>query len=265
MESTSANPAVPQYKTKQYSFFSPTMVLLGIMPIFTFALGTWQVERLKWKVNLIDELQEKLSREPLVLPRRINTAAVADFTYRKVLMKGKWDHAHAILLGPRVHEGENGYHLVEPLVRTDGTTVIVDRGFISKDFAENKTYLQEDGEVQVLGMLRTGHKRNYFTPDNHPDEGKWYWADIDAMAQYAGGDAAGVQPVYVEEVFEGHGGEATWRVAHGVPLGRPPTVDVRNSHASYVVTWYSLSVFTTVMFIRLLLKQRRQRGIRLPR
>jgi len=38
------------------------------MPIFTFALGTWQ---LKWKVNLIDELQEKLEREPINLPRQV--------------------------------------------------------------------------------------------------------------------------------------------------------------------------------------------------
>lgn len=47
------------------------MIILGIIPIFTFALGTWQVERLKWKVNLIDELKEKLQREPMPLPRKI--------------------------------------------------------------------------------------------------------------------------------------------------------------------------------------------------
>lgn len=47
------------------------MVLLGIMPFFTFGLGTWQVERLKWKIDLIDELNEKLEREPMFLPRRI--------------------------------------------------------------------------------------------------------------------------------------------------------------------------------------------------
>lgn len=50
-------------------------------------------------------------------------------------------------------------------------------------------------------MLRTGHARNRFTPDNNPEEGKWYWADVQAMADYAGGEAAGVQPVYVEEIF----------------------------------------------------------------
>lgn len=128
-------------------------------------------------------------------------SAVADFTYRKVLMRGKWDHSRAILLAPRVHDGTNGCHLIEPLIRTDGTTVIVNRGFISQDQMDSKTYLQDAGEVEVLAMLRTGHTRNRFTPDNHPEEGKWYWADIDAIAQYAGGEKANVQPVYVEEIF----------------------------------------------------------------
>jgi surfeit locus 1 family protein len=41
------------------------------MPIFTFGLGTWQLQRLKWKVNLIDELGEKLEREPISLPRQV--------------------------------------------------------------------------------------------------------------------------------------------------------------------------------------------------
>lgn len=47
------------------------MILLGFMPFFTFALGTWQMQRLKWKINLIDELEEKLQLAPLTLPRRI--------------------------------------------------------------------------------------------------------------------------------------------------------------------------------------------------
>jgi surfeit locus 1 family protein len=47
------------------------MILVGIMPIFTFALGTWQLQRLKWKVNLIDELEEKLELPPLSLPSKI--------------------------------------------------------------------------------------------------------------------------------------------------------------------------------------------------
>ena len=47
------------------------MILLGIMPIFTFSLGVWQLKRLKWKIDLIDELEEKLQLQPLSLPPKI--------------------------------------------------------------------------------------------------------------------------------------------------------------------------------------------------
>ena len=139
---------------------------------------------------------------PLTWTRCKSLDVIPEFVYRKVLLRGKWDHAHAMLLGPRVHDGTKGYHVIEPLLRADGTTLLVDRGFVSQEQAESKSYMKDDGrEVEVLGMLRTGHTRNNFTPDNKPSDGVWYWADIDAMTAYAGGEPAGVQPVYIEEIF----------------------------------------------------------------
>ncbi|KAI0319762.1 mitochondrial protein required for respiration [Amylostereum chailletii] len=254
------------YSARRQSFFNPTLIVLGVIPIFTFTLGTWQIQRLKWKVSLIDELTEKLQREPMSLPNKVNTAVIPDFLFRKVVVRGRWDHARSMLLGPRVRDGSHGFHLITPLIRENGTTVLVDRGFVSDEHAndKNRSKAGDEGLVEVLGMLRASQARNNFTPDNHPEKGEWYWADVDAMVAYAGGDSANVQPVFIEELFEGHAGDASWRVSHGIPVGKPPIVDIRNSHASYAVTWYSLSAFTTVMFVRLLLKQRRAFS-RLPR
>lgn len=50
------------------------MLFIGIIPFFTFALGTWQLQRLQWKVALIDELEEKLQLQPLSLPPKIKYA-----------------------------------------------------------------------------------------------------------------------------------------------------------------------------------------------
>lgn len=182
-----------------------------------------------------------------------SVSVIPDFVYRRVLLRGRWDHDHAMLLGPRVRDGVHGYHVVTPLVRSEGSTVLVDRGFISKDFVQNYDH-NEEGEVEVQGMLRTSHTRNTFTPDNQPAEGKWYWADLEAMTDYAGGDAAGVQPVFIEQIFGklstarqeseysrisgGHEGEATSNINKGMPVGRTATVDVRNAHLSYVITWF---------------------------
>ncbi|KIY51264.1 SURF1-domain-containing protein [Fistulina hepatica ATCC 64428] len=238
------------YKPKTDSFFSPILALVATIPIFTFGLGIWQLKRLKWKVNLIDELEEKLQLDPLHLPLRVNLKVLPEFTWRKVYAKGVWDHAHTMLVGPRVYNEQQGFHVVTPLARSDGSTVLVDRGFVTREGAKKFHFDNEDGEVEVLGMLRQSQPKNFFTPANKPDEGIWYWTDVGAMAQYAGGSEVGVQPVFIEEVFDGNAGEAKGRVEHGIPLGRPATVDLRNAHLSYVITWFGLSAFTSFMLVR---------------
>ncbi|KAJ6520029.1 mitochondrial protein required for respiration [Mycena sanguinolenta] len=260
----STSDASSSYNPRRERWITPTMVLLGIVPFFTFALGTWQLQRLQWKVNLIDELEEKLQLQPLSLPKRINLSVIPEFVFRKVSLRGKWDHAHSMLVGPATRDGVHGVQVLTPLIREDGSTIIVDRGFISKEF-DLQSVPQDNGEVEILGMLRTSQERNTFTPDNHPERGEWYWKDLDAMAEYAGGASANVQPVLVEEIFEGHEGQASARISKGIPVGRPPRVDLRNAHLSYVITWYTLSLFTAVMFVRVLFNKKKIRGRAMPR
>jgi surfeit locus 1 family protein len=106
-----------------------------------------------------------------------------------------------MVVGPRVREGIHGAHVITPLVREDGTAVLVDRGFISKQVAETNSYSRDNGEVQVLGLLRTNPSPNMFTPTNHPEEGRWYWTDVEGMAEYAGASGVHVQAVFVEQIF----------------------------------------------------------------
>lgn len=59
------------YKPRREPWVNPTMLFIGFIPLFTFALGTWQLQRLQWKVALIDELEEKLQLQPISLPEKI--------------------------------------------------------------------------------------------------------------------------------------------------------------------------------------------------
>jgi len=129
-------------------------------------------------------------------------AIIPEFIYRKVLMSGRWEYDHTIIVGPRTRDGTAGFHVIVPLVRSNGTTVLVDRGFVSKDALEMFSQAaRTDEEILVQGMLRVSQVRNTFTPDNHPEKGEWYWIDVNAMAEYAGGEKANVQPVFIEEIF----------------------------------------------------------------
>jgi surfeit locus 1 family protein len=128
-------------------------------------------------------------------------SAIPDFLYRKVIVRGRYDHAHSMLVGPRVMDGDRGFVLITPLARENGSTVLVNRGWISEEFSEPEKRNEPPGIVEVQGMLRATQDRNSFTPDNHPEKGEWFWADLDAMVNFAGGEQANVQPVFIEEIF----------------------------------------------------------------
>lgn len=42
-------------------------------------------------------------------------------------------------------------------------------------------------------------------------------------------------------VLVGRSGDAASCLSKGIPLGRAATVDVRNAHLSYVITWFVVS------------------------
>ena len=213
--------------------------LLALMPITAFALGTWQVQRLDWKTKLIARYEDRLVRTPLPLPPRIDPDAIHEFDYRRVYATGQFRHDKEMLIGPRTQDGKDGYMVVTPLEREDGSTILINRGWISKD----KKY-QEDrdpgslsrSEVTVSGLLREPWKRNMFTPKNKPEEGKFYFPDVYEMAK-----TVGAEPVWIEETMTPDLLMSYHREAKGIPIGRAAQVNLRNNHFQYIFTWYASS------------------------
>lgn len=140
-----------------------------------------------------------------------------------------------MLIGPRVHDGEDGYLVITPLERSESfpnqqgknTTILVCRGWISKDKAPQSTRREglPQGEVVVEGLLREPWKKNMFTPDNKPAERKWYFPDVHQMAEFTGS-----QPVWIEETMKPDLLVSYDRISKGIPVGRPPEVNLRNNH-----------------------------------
>lgn len=180
----------------------PGLIILAIIPITAFILGTWQVKRLEWKTDLIAKCEDRLVAPPLPLPPKIDPDAVPDFDYRRVTATGHFRHDQEMLVGPRMRDGEEGYMLITPLEREgEGTTVLVNRGWISKAKKERKDRPESlvQGEVTVEGLLREPWKKNMFTPDNRPDKSEFYFPDVYQMAALAGS-----QPIWVEQTMGEH-------------------------------------------------------------
>ncbi|KAF9183586.1 surf-like protein [Haplosporangium sp. Z 767] len=227
--------------------WGPVTIGLALCPIITFALGTWQVQRLRWKVDLIESLEERMSLDAIPLPRKVNLSAIEDFEYRKVKVTGRFRHDQEILLGPRTRgDGQPGYFLITPLERGNGSKILVRRGWVPREKKDQATRQEGlvEGEVTVEGLLRTGEqKASSFVPENNPEKNEWYSLDVEAMAKLSDS-----QPVVVEMILDTpqHLIKSEL-IDKNIPVGRSPVVELRNNHKEYIVTWYSLCVATTAM------------------
>lgn len=206
-------------------------------------LGTWQLERRAWKEGLIAERAAALSAPPVPLPAA--DARLHELAYRRVAVTGRFRHEAEILLANRTlvasgaQMARTGFHVITPLVRADGSAILVDRGFIPLDRKAPATRAagQVEGEVTVEGLLVEPPPRGRFAPDNDPAGGLWYWTDLAAMSAKAGIPA---RPYLLEAGPAQNPG--------GLPIGGQSRVDLPNDHLQYAITWYALALVLIVIF-----------------
>jgi len=135
-----------------------------------------------------------------------------------------------------MRDGQDGYMVVTPLERKDASTILVNRGWISKKHRSQKGRPDglPTGEVTVEGLLREPWKKNMFTPENKPEKGEFYFPDVRQMAELTGS-----QPVWVEATEEPEFMQMVEYERRGIPFGRAAEVNLRNNHAQYIFTWYA--------------------------
>jgi surfeit locus 1 family protein len=137
---------------------------------------------------------------PLPLPERLDPSAIPSFDHRRVVVTGTFRHDQEMLVGPRMRDGEQGYIIVTPLQREDGSKILVSRGWIAKGKKDQLDRSSKEalprGRVQVMGLLRQPINKNMFTPDNRPGRGDWYFLDAKEMAAWVG-----AEEVWIEEMM----------------------------------------------------------------
>ncbi len=211
-----------------------TVILTGLL----LALGTWQVKRLFWKLDLIQQVEQRAHAAPVDAPAPSQWASLtnpADYEYRRVRLAGIFRHQDEVQvytvsdLGP-------GYWVLTPLQRDDGSLVIVNRGFVPSDKRDPSTRLEGElpTRVEIVGLMRAPETGGLFLRTNDPQNNRWYSRNI---AQIADAKSLGtVAPFYVDADATPNPG--------GLPIGGKTMLVFPNNHLSYAITWYVLAAMT---------------------
>ncbi|HMH64672.1 MAG TPA: SURF1 family cytochrome oxidase biogenesis protein, partial [Rhizomicrobium sp.] len=145
-------------------------------------LGVWQLERLQWKLALIARVNGHMAASPLPLDRIMATDG-ADAQYRRVILSGRFDHAHEAYVFT-TDAGAPVYHVLTPFTADGGKVLMVDRGEVPKEKLDPATRASGNvtGETQVTGVWRVPDASGAFTPPPDTAHRIWYARDLKAIA-----------------------------------------------------------------------------------
>ena len=128
--------------------------------LVTLALGFWQLSRAAEKLALqaaIDSRQALPMLDSRALARATGDAAANSvLLYRGARLRGTWLGGHSVFLDNRQMNGKPGFFVVTPLRLESGVTVLVQRGWVQRNFV-NRAALPEvptpSGLVEVTGRI----------------------------------------------------------------------------------------------------------------
>jgi surfeit locus 1 family protein len=223
-----------RFRARVFSTF-----LIALAWIALLALGSWQVERLEWKLGLVAERHQR-SEAPAIAPPAAG-ADIGDLEFRRVKLAGRFLHDREMYLGARSLNGNVGYHVVTPFAGEDGSTTLIDRGWIPLDRKDPAARAEGQiaGTVTLEGLIRAPGRKSWVVPDNAPDKNFWFFVDIPAMAAHAG--LTDVREYFIEAGAEKNPG--------GYPIGGQSRIDLPNNHLSYAITWYCLALALMVIYL----------------
>jgi surfeit locus 1 family protein len=215
------------------------LVAIGLSAFVLFAgltaLGTWQLQRRVWKLDLIQRVSARVhaSPEAAAPPSQWPTITAVSDEYRHVRVTGVFRHDLETPVQAVTALG-SGFWIVTPLKADDGFFVLVNRGFVPTDRLDPKTRLpgQVAGRVIVTGLLRITEPGGGFLRANAPAAGRWYSRDVGAIAAARGlGGAAA--PYFIDADASPNAG--------GWPVGGLTVIAFPNSHLIYAIIWYGLA------------------------
>ena len=215
-------------------FTAPAVLLL-------LGLGSWQIQRLYWKQDLIAQRQVAVSAAPILATGNLEEDA-RGMEFRHVTDEGIFLHDKEIFLGATSEAGRQGYQVLTPLLELGGRIVLVNRGFIPAELKDpaKRAAGQILGTVRVQGLLRLppAGKPTWFLPDNRPDLNYWFWVDLPAMS--AADKLDRVASFYIDTDANPNPG--------GWPKGGVTRLALPNDHLQYAITWFSLAVALMVIY-----------------
>ncbi len=142
------------------------------------ALGNWQLQRAKWKENIIEKLESEYAKNPT--EHRLEFSNLQNPMIQYGHIRGKFDYSKQMLFGPKKHEENIGYDVLIPMALTKGGNVLVNMGWVKGENRDDIKIPSLKGYITITGIARLP-EWNSFTPNNSPENNIWTKLDLEQI------------------------------------------------------------------------------------
>jgi cytochrome oxidase assembly protein ShyY1 len=216
-----------------------------MLPAFQ-ALSNWQWHRLQDRQVVNAAIQAQINKEPILITDLVTSeigkkTVPDDSQWRTVGMSGTWLQDNQVLVRKKSLESDLGLWVVTPLQLTDGTIVMINRGWTAAANSAVDSPVVADvptGTIEVLGRLRVVEERSKSAPTDLPA------GQVDRIVPTEiVNSSETLSNAYVEMTAS----EPESRTSEIRTLPAPEVTE--GAHRSYAIQWIFFEIMTVIGWI----------------
>jgi surfeit locus 1 family protein len=191
------------------------------------SLGSWQLYRLNWKLNLLSEIENSLKNDPVELSK------VDKKNYLRIKTSGIVDFNKQIYLYNLNESGKPGFEVINPII-INNENYLINRGWIPFD-KKDKPEVNLINEGNIIGTLKLQHKASTFKPDNDINKNYWFTLNREDIFKYTGKKFSDYI-IYLNGDYK-------------LPKPKVITANISNNHKKYAITWFSMAISILLIYL----------------
>ena len=191
------------------------------------SLGFWQIYRLNWKLELIEQIENSLKNDP------VEFTSIEKKNYLRIKTSGEIDFDKQIYLYNLNDNGKPGFEVINP-IKIGKEDYLINRGWISFD-KKNKPEINIIDQKNIIGTLMLQSKSSSFKPKNEIDKNYWFTLDREDILKFTGRNFS-KYIIYLNGNYEN-------------PRPKVITAKISNNHKKYAITWFSMAISILLIYL----------------
>ena len=202
-------------------------VFVYFIILVLLSLGSWQLYRLNWKLNLISEIENSLKNNPVELSKSNKK------NYLRIKTSGQIDFDKQIYLYNINKSGKPGFEVINPIL-IGNENYLINRGWISFD-QKDQSEINFVNEDKIIGTLKLQTKASTFKPENDIEKNYWFTLNRDDVFKYTGKNFSNFI-IYLNGDYK-------------TPEPKVITANISNNHKKYAITWFSMAISILLIYL----------------